>query len=88
MGRRPRNGRSAIRERTASLSPAAAIYATTMNPAKLLGRADELGSLDKGKLADVIAVSRDPLADITALRQVDFGMKGGTIHKHGRRRAG
>jgi imidazolonepropionase-like amidohydrolase len=70
----------------AGLSPAAAIYASTMNPAKLLGRADELGSLDKGKLADVIAVSRDPLADITALSQVDFVMKDGVIYKHGRRR--
>jgi imidazolonepropionase-like amidohydrolase len=58
-----------------------------MNPAKLLGRAHELGSLDKGKLADAIAVSRDPLADITALTQVDFVMKGGVIHKHGRRRS-
>ncbi len=58
-----------------------------MNPAKLLGRAHELGSLDKGKLADVIAVSRDPLADITALHRVDFVMKGGVIYKHGRRRA-
>ncbi len=45
------------------------------------------GSLDKGKLADVIAVSRDPLADITALHRVDFVMKGGVIYKHGRRRA-
>ncbi len=71
----------------AGLSPAAAIYASTMNPAKLLGRAHELGSLDKGKLADVIAVSRDPLADITALRRVDFVMKGGVIYKHRRRRS-
>ena len=71
----------------AGLSPAAAIHASTMNPAKLLGRAHELGSLDKGKLADVIAVSRDPLADITALHRVDFVMKGGVIYKHGRRRA-
>ena len=71
----------------AGLTPAAALYASTMNPAKLLGRADELGSLDKGKLADVIAVSRDPLADITAVQQVDFVMKGGVIHKQTRRRA-
>ncbi len=71
----------------AGLTPAAALYASTMNPAKLLGRAGELGSLDKGKLADVIAVSRDPLADIAAVQQVDFVMKGGVVYKHARRRA-
>lgn len=70
----------------AGLTPAAAIQASTLNPAKLLGQDKELGSLDQGKLADVIAVARDPLADITALRQVDFVMKGGVIYKHGRRR--
>ena len=70
----------------AGLTPAAAIYASTMNPAKLLGQDKELGSLDQGKLADVIAVARDPLADITALTQVDLVMKGGVIYKHGRRR--
>jgi imidazolonepropionase-like amidohydrolase len=39
----------------AGLTPAAAIYASTMNPAKLLGQDKELGSLDQGKLADVIS---------------------------------
>jgi imidazolonepropionase-like amidohydrolase len=70
----------------AGLTPAAAIHASTLNPATLLGRADDLGSLDDGKLADVIAVSRDPLADITALQQVDFVMKGGVIYKRTRQR--
>ena len=71
----------------AGLSPAAAIHASTLNPARLIGRAHELGSLEKGKLADAVAVTRDPLADVTALKSVDFVMKGGTIYKHGRRRA-
>jgi imidazolonepropionase-like amidohydrolase len=43
------------------------------------------GNLDKDKLPDAVAVSRDPLADITALHHVDFVMKGGMIYKHGRR---
>jgi len=68
------------------LSPAAAIQASTLVPARLRGQDREFGSLDKGKLADVIAVARDPLADITALTQVDLVMKGGVIYKHGRQR--
>lgn len=67
----------------AGLTPAEAIRAATVNPARLLGRAEELGSLEPGKLADVIALSRDPLADIGALRQVEFVMLGGRVHKQG-----
>lgn len=66
----------------AGLSPAAAITASTISPAGLLGQADHLGSLDVGKRADVIAVGRDPLDDITALQDVVFVMKDGAVHKH------
>ncbi len=66
----------------AGFSPAAAIAASTINPAALLGLAEHLGSLDVGKCADVIAVARNPLDDITALQDVAFVMKDGAVHKH------
>jgi len=46
-----------------------------------MGLSANLGSLTEGKYADVIAVSVDPLQDITALRNVAFVMKGGRVHK-------
>src|SRR5579863_2347962 len=52
--------------------------ATTIN-AEVLGWQDQIGSIDKGKYADLIAVSGDPLADITELQRVKFVMKGGRI---------
>jgi imidazolonepropionase-like amidohydrolase len=47
--------------------------------ADALGWQDRIGSVDKGKYADLIAVSGDPLADITELERVKFVMKGGRI---------
>jgi imidazolonepropionase-like amidohydrolase len=44
-----------------------------------LGWQDRIGSIDKGKYADLIAVSGDPLADITELQRVKFVMKGGKV---------
>lgn len=55
--------------------------ATTVN-AEVMGWQDQLGSIDKGKYADLIAVSGDPLADITELQRVKFVMKGGRIIKN------
>ncbi len=52
--------------------------ATTIN-AEVLGWQDQIGSIDKGKFADLIAVSGDPLADITELQRVKLVMKGGRI---------
>jgi len=45
----------------------------------VFGMLDQVGSLEKGKYADLIAVSGDPLADITELQRVKFVMKGGKI---------
>jgi imidazolonepropionase-like amidohydrolase len=61
------------------LTPASAIQSATIINAEALGWLDQSGSLDKGKFADLIAVTGDPLADITELQRVKFVMKGGKI---------
>ena len=63
----------------AGLSPTRAIQAGTIVNAEAIGWADRVGSLEKGKYADVIAVAGDPLADITELQRVKFVMKGGRV---------
>ncbi len=52
--------------------------ATTTN-AEIIGMQDSLGTVEKGKFADIIAVSGDPLADITEMQRVKFVMKGGQV---------
>ena len=70
------------------MSPARAIQSGTTTNADVLGWQDRIGSIDPGKYADLIAVSGDPLADITEVQRVKFVMKGGTVMKddltHGR----
>ena len=63
------------------MTPASAIQAATVNAADLLGLAKELGTLEPGKQADIIAVSGDPLGDVTVLKRVAFVMKGGEVVK-------
>ena len=63
----------------AGMSPARAIQAGTIVNAEAMGWQDQVGSIDKGKFADLVAVSGDPLADITELQRVKFVMKGGKI---------
>lgn len=65
------------------MSPLAAMQADLLNGAKLLGWEGQIGSLEGGYLADVIAVSGDPLQDVSVLEKVSFVMKGGTIYKKG-----
>jgi imidazolonepropionase-like amidohydrolase len=66
----------------AGLTPARAIQSGTIINAEALGWQDQIGSIDKGKYADLIAVSGDPLADITELQRVKFVMKGGKVIKN------
>jgi imidazolonepropionase-like amidohydrolase len=63
------------------MTPLAALQADLINGAKLLGWEGQIGSLEKGYFADVIAVAGDPLADVSTLEHVSFVMKGGVIYK-------
>jgi imidazolonepropionase-like amidohydrolase len=63
------------------MSPLAALQADLVNGAKLLGWDGQIGALEAGYLADVIAVAGDPLQDIGTLQNVSFVMKGGVIYK-------
>ena len=63
------------------MTPMQAIQAATSSAADLLGHSDELGSIKSGKYADLIAVSGDPLKDISLLERVEFVMKDGKVYK-------
>lgn len=63
------------------MKPLAALRAATSADAKLLGRSD-LGTLEPGKLADVVAVPGDPSRDITAIEKVFFVMKDGMVYRN------
>src|SRR5579863_6707614 len=63
------------------MSPLAALQADLLNGAKLLAWDGQIGSLEAGYLADVIAVTGDPLEDISVLGNVGFVMKGGVVYK-------
>jgi imidazolonepropionase-like amidohydrolase len=61
------------------MTPAAAIQSATLINAEAMGWKDSVGSVTKGKFADLVAVSGDPLSDITELQRVTFVMKGGKV---------
>ena len=63
------------------MPPLAVLQADWLNGAKLLGWEGQIGALEPGYLADVIAVPGDPLEDIGVLQKVSFVMKGGVIYK-------
>lgn len=63
------------------MTPMGAIQAATVNAADLLGLGNEVGTIEPGKSADIIAVTGDPLADVKVLKQVNFVMKSGIVAK-------
>ena len=64
------------------MTPMQAIRSGTVVPAELLGWSDKMGTIEAGKWADIVAVSGDPLKDITELQRVKFVMKGGVVYKN------
>jgi imidazolonepropionase-like amidohydrolase len=67
----------------AGMPPMEAIKAATWNAADLIGDTDDIGSVQPGRYADIIAVTGDPLKDVKVLEHVQFVMKGGSVVKAG-----
>lgn len=63
------------------MTPMQAIQAATSSAADLIGRSSEFGSIKPGKYADLVAVSGDPLKDVSLLENVQFVMKDGVVYK-------
>ena len=66
----------------AGMTPLQALRAATIEPAKLLEADKDIGSLEVGKYADILAVPSDPTKDISALREIQLVMKGGTVYRN------
>ena len=64
------------------MTPAQAIRAATSSAADLIGRTADVGTIEAGKYADIIAVDADPMSDVRALEHVSFVMKGGVVYKN------
>ena len=63
------------------MTPAQALKSATSSAAGLLGMQNEIGTIETGKFADIVAVPGDPLADVAVMEKVDFVMKGGVVYK-------
>lgn len=75
------NGKQFSRMVKFGMTPIQAIQAATIHSADLLNWQKDVGSISKGKYADMVAVSTDPLKDIAVLETVEFVMKGGVVYK-------
>jgi imidazolonepropionase-like amidohydrolase len=63
------------------MTPMQAIRSATSVAAELIGMQDQVGTVEPGKFADIVAVSGDPLSDVTVLEKVNFVMKGGVVDR-------
>jgi imidazolonepropionase-like amidohydrolase len=82
MGKRTRGESSTLiyeAYRESGMTPWQIIEAATVNGAELLGWQDRIGSIEAGKLADIVATSGDPSADVSELEKIRFVMKGGEV---------
>jgi imidazolonepropionase-like amidohydrolase len=64
------------------MTPSAALQSATIVDAQMMGWDDRIGSIEKGKFADLVAVSGDPLKDITETERMKFVMKGGKVYRN------
>ena len=65
------------------MSPMDAILTATRNGADLIGASDQIGTVQAGRFADLVAVAGDPLKDVTQFNKVQFVMKGGVVYRAG-----
>ena len=82
MGKRTRGESSTLiyeAYRESGMTPWQIIQAATVNGAELLGWQDRIGTIEAGKLADIVATSGDPSADVSELEKIRFVMKGGEV---------
>ena len=64
------------------MTPVQALRTAMTTNADIIGWQDRVGTIEKGKFADIIAVSGNPLSDITEMQRVRFVMKGGAVVKN------
>jgi imidazolonepropionase-like amidohydrolase len=81
VGKHGTNAREFVYMIEAGMAPMDALVSATVNAAELCGLEESIGTIERGKQADVIAVRGNPLQDVTVLQDVGFVMKGGRVHK-------
>jgi imidazolonepropionase-like amidohydrolase len=79
--RQGRNADELVALTRRGMPPLEAIRAATVNAAELMGWQENVGAIESGRYADLIAVEGDPVKDITLLQHVKFVMKGGSVVK-------